>query len=141
MIQTTTTDDINLTDVNIAVLAAACDNAFESILITTTNKAHDGYPIVYVNQAFTAMTGYGAEEVIGNSPGMLQGPKTDDAVIERLAADLAGCRPFHGQAVNYRKDGSEFMLEWKVIPVTDGDGAVTHFVSVQREVNSENLEK
>jgi PAS domain S-box-containing protein len=131
----TTTDDLNLTGVHRAVLAAACDNAFESIVITAANKTDNAYPIIYVNQAFTTMTGYGAEEVIGSSPGILQGPKTDDAVIERLDADLAECRPFHGQAINYRKDGSEFTLEWKVIPVTDGHGTVTHFVSVQREVN------
>lgn len=134
-----TTNDYDLTGLhnalNNAVLAVACDNAFESILITTASKAHAGYPIVYVNQAFTTMTGYGAEEAIGKTPGILQGPKTNVAVIERLAADLASGRPFHGQAVNYRKDGSEFLLEWKVIPVTDGHGAVTHFVSVQREVS------
>ena len=118
-----------------AVLAAACDNAFESILITTATKTDSGYPIVYVNPAFTALTGYGTEEVIGKTPGILQGPKTDTAEIERLDADLAERRPFHGRAINYRKDGSEFMLEWKVIPVTDEQGVITHFVSVQREAS------
>ncbi len=54
-----------------AVLAAACDNAFESILITTAVKTNNGYPIVYVNQAFTALTGYETEEVIGKTPGIL----------------------------------------------------------------------
>ena len=117
-----------------AVLTAACANAFESILITTASKGSDGYPIIYVNQAFTDMTGHAADEVIGKTPGILQGPKTDRAVIDRLAADLANGRVFQGTAINYRKDGSEFTLEWKVIPVTDDKGTITHFVSVQREV-------
>ena len=128
--QSTTVQD----DLTRAVLTAACANAFESILITTAGTGSVEYPIVYVNQAFTEMSGYGAEEVIGKTPGILQGPKTDRAVLDRLASDLADGRVFHGTAINYRKDGSEFTLEWKVIPVTDDHGTITHFVSVQREV-------
>ena len=116
------------------ILAATCEHAFESILITTTGSEDAGYPIVYVNPAFTAMTGYDADEVIGKSPGILQGPKTDVAVLERLSSDLDTGRQFHGRAINYRKDGSEFVLEWKIIPVTDDQGITTHLVSVQREV-------
>lgn len=133
---TTTTNPLAGLDyaMRAALFEAACEHAFESVLITTAKAGHDGYPIVYVNQGFTAMTGYDANEVIGKTPGILQGPKTDPAVLERLALDLSAGRVFHGQAVNYRKDGSEFTLEWKVIPVADVQGAVTHFVSVQREV-------
>jgi PAS domain S-box-containing protein len=120
--------------VRAGLFEAACEHAFESVLITTGNEGEGGYPIVYVNQAFTAMTGYEADEVIGKSPGILQGPKTDSAVIERLASDLSAGRTFHGQAVNYRKDGSEFMLEWKVTPFADAQGEITHLISVQREV-------
>jgi PAS domain S-box-containing protein len=116
-----------------ALFEAACEHAFESVMITTAEADHDRYPIVYVNEAFTAMTGYSVEEVIGKTPAILQGPKTDAAVLERLAADLSAGRLFHGQAINYRKDGSEFAIEWKVVPVADVQGAVTHFVAVQRE--------
>ena len=117
-----------------ALFEAACEHAFESVMITTSEAGHDRYPIVYVNEGFTAMTGYSVEEVIGKTPTILQGPKTDAEVLERLASDLSAGRPFHGQAINYRKDGSEFAIEWKVVPVADVQGAVTHFVAVQREV-------
>lgn len=117
------------------IFEATCDHAFESILITTAGSGDAGYPIVYVNPAFTAMTGYEADEVVGKSPGILQGPKTDAAVLDRLSSDLNAGRQFHGQAINYRKDGSKFMLEWKVIPVKNKQGSATHLVSVQREVS------
>ena len=78
---------------------------------------------------------YSAEEVIGKTPGILQGPKTDEAVLARLASDLSAGRVFHGKAINYRKDGSEFAIEWKVVPAADVQGAVTHFVAVQREAS------
>jgi hypothetical protein len=53
---------------------------------------------------------------IAKSPGILQGPKTDVEVLERLSSDLDAGRQFHGQAINYRKDGSEFMLNGKLFP-------------------------
>ena len=116
------------------LFAATTEHAFESILITTADSDDSGYSIVYVNPAFTAMTGYEAHEAIGKSPGILQGPKTDVDVLEQLSSDLQAGRQFHGQAINYRKDGSEFMVEWKIIPVLDSQGSATHLVSVQREV-------
>ena len=118
-----------------ALFEAASENAFDSVMITTAEGEKDRYPIVYVNAAFTALTGYGAEEVIGKTPGILQGPKTDEGVLARLASDLSAGRVFHGKAINYRKDGSEFAIEWKVVPVADVQGAVTHFVAVQREAS------
>ena len=63
---------------------------------------------------------------------MLQGPKTDAEVLKRLEKDLMEDRTFHGRTVNYRKDGSEFEIEWKVERVIDIDG-VTYYIAVQRE--------
>ena len=111
-----------------SLFKTACENSFESVLITEGNTTQGGYPIVYVNQAFTDMTGYGADEIIGKSPAILQGPKTDATVLNRLASDLSAGRTFHGQAINYRKDGSEFTLEWKVIPVANAQGEVTYLI-------------
>lgn len=117
------------------LLDSVCEHAFESVLVTKANSGSQGYPIIYVNQAFTEMTGFSAEEVVGKSPAILQGPKTDASVLERLASNLSAGDTFHGQAINYRKDGSEFMLEWKVAPVVDTKSGTTYLVSVQREVS------
>jgi len=107
--------------------------AFESVMVTDVTDNHKNSVIIYVNQAFTDLTGYSADEVLGKTPGLLQGPKTDKAETDRLSDDLKNNRTFHGSTVNYRKDGTPFNIEWKVSPVMDG-AKVTHYVAVQRAV-------
>ena len=106
-------------------------HSFDAIMITE-NKSK--YPIVFVNQSFTDMTGYEREELMGQSPTILQGPKTDRAVLERLRRDISEGKIFHGQAVNYRKNGSEFMMEWKIAPVRNENGEITHYLAIQRSI-------
>jgi PAS domain S-box-containing protein len=105
--------------------------AFESVMVTDATDDHKDSVIIYVNQAFTDLTGYSADEVLGKKPGLLQGPETEKAVTDQLAEDLKSHRTFHGSTINYRKDGTPFKIEWKVSPVMDGD-KVTHYVAVQR---------
>ena len=107
---------------------------FDSVMVTEATDDHRNSVIIYVNQAFTDLTGYSADEVLGKTPGLLQGPETEKAVIDRLSDDLQNHRTFHGSTINYRKDGSPFTIEWKVSPVMDGSEA-THYVAVQRAVD------
>lgn len=122
------------TEVGYQLFKAAADHSFSAITITTAGE--DGGPgvIVYINDAFTEMTGYTAEEVVGKNPGMLQGPNTEKDVLERLGEQIRRGEVFHGETVNYRKDGSEFILEWQVIPVHT-NGKITHHVAVQHDVS------
>lgn len=124
-------------DVPDRVFATAAEEAFHSIMITEGGSHADGHKIVFVNKAFTQMTGYTPDEVIGKTPRFLQGDKTDKAVVDQLAKDLETNRDFHGRTINYRKDGSEFMIEWKVFPITDSEGSVTHHVAVQRDITAQ----
>ena len=114
------------------LLEASMEESFNSVVIT---EAGAGYPIIYVNSAFCKLTGYGSHEVIGKSPSMLQGPNTDQTVIERLNKDISEGRLFHGQAINYRKDGSEFMMEWKIVPIRNQKDEITHYLAIQRDVS------
>ncbi|MFZ1415599.1 MAG: PAS domain S-box protein [Defluviicoccus sp.] len=115
-----------------AVFDALVENCFDSVMIT---EAAPKNPIVYVNKAFTDLTGYSTEEVMGKSPGFLQGSGTDASVLKRLHGDMAAGRVFEGKAVNYRKDGSAFTMWWRVIPVTDNSAQPTYFVAFQREAH------
>lgn len=116
------------------LLTAVVEQSTESVLITTAQLNLPGPQIVYVNPAFTRMTGYTAEEVIGKTPRILQGLKTDKAVLHRLREDCEAGKISHGETINYRKDGSEFCLEWSVGPVWNAQGEITHFISTQRDV-------
>jgi PAS domain S-box-containing protein len=113
------------------LLEASMEESFNSVVITT---AEAGYPIIYVNAAFCELTGYGPHEVMGKSPSMLQGPKTDAEVINRLNQNIKDGELFHGQAINYRRDGSEFMMEWKIAPIRNEKEEITHYLAIQREV-------
>jgi PAS domain S-box-containing protein len=120
-------------DAALGLFLRTADLAFESIMVTEPTDDEGGSTVVYVNDAFTALTGYTAEEAVGATPGLMQGPDTDPDVLARLDAKMAAGEVFHGQTTNYRKDGTPFPIEWKVAPVTNDDGAVTHYVAVQRE--------
>ncbi len=122
-------------DIANAFFERAAELAFNSVMVTRAED--DGAtPIVFVNDAFTAMTGYTADEVLGETPGFLQGDRTDEQVLRRLDAKLNRGEDFHGETVNYKKDGTPFIIEWKVSPVKNTDGATTHYVSVQRDVTA-----
>jgi PAS domain S-box-containing protein len=122
-----------LSSTNDAVLHAIVDNSFDSLIIT---EAAPSSPIIYVNKAFTDLTGYSAEDALGKSPSFLQGPDTDPDVLERLRSDLAAGRAFEGKAINYRKDGSPFTMWWRVVPVKGEAGRPERYIAFQREAPS-----
>ena len=118
----------------LALLQSAVQHARDLVLIAEAEPlTGDGPRIVYVNDAFAAMTGYAADEVIGRTPRLLQGPKTDRASLERLSAGLHRRQSLRVELLNYRKDGSEFWVEIDIAPVADANGRLTHFIAVQRE--------
>jgi PAS domain S-box-containing protein len=119
---------------NLKLLESAIRNDYDSILITEMDMDNPGPKIVYVNDGFTKMTGYSREEVIGLTPRILQGPKTDRAVLDKLRDALSNGRPFFGQTVNYRKDGSEFVNQWDIHPLVNEKGNVSHWVSYQHDI-------
>ena len=117
------------------LLENAIEHSFNGIMIT---KSEPGYPIVYVNDAFSEITGYSSEEIVGKSPSILQGPKTDGAVLDRLSQALSMGGLFHGEAINYRKDGSEFVMEWKIVPIKNDKEVTSHYLAIQRDVTPKN---
>ncbi len=114
--------------------SAVLDHLADGVLVTDADLDQPGGPrIVYANRAFGEITGYGPDELLGQSPRVLQGPDTDPAVMRHLSADLRQGKPFAGQTVNYRKDGTPFVMEWSISAVPGDDGAPQWFVAVQRD--------
>jgi len=111
-----------------AALELLADNSFDAILITDPAST-----IVYSNKAFTKLTGYEQADVIGKSPKLLQGPATDQKVLARLKDSMVnGNGDYEGSAINYRKDGTPFIMHWRVVPVKVA-GEIKAWVAIQRE--------
>ena len=117
------------TPVSLKVLRVLTEASYDSILIT---DASAGAKIIYANQAFRKLTGYAPSEVIGKTPRILQGPATDKKVIARLAEALKSGGNFEGQAINYKKDRTPFIMYWRVLPVAVGK-QIGFWVAIQRE--------
>jgi PAS domain S-box-containing protein len=116
--------------------AAVIEAAAESILITTADLDVPGPSIVYVNSAFERMTGWSRAEVLGQSPRILQGPNTDLRIFADLREKLHGSQFWEGRTLNYRKDGSEFGMEWSIVPLKNERGEVYQYVAIQRDVSA-----
>lgn len=117
------------TDTSLALLQVLADNSFDSILMTDASPAGK---IIYANKAFKKLTGYDPVAVLGQTPRILQGPGTDKKVIERLSNALKSGGRFEGKAINYKKDGTPFIMLWRVLPVKVGRN-ITAWVAIQRE--------
>jgi len=116
---------------------AAVESAYNGILVTDTELDEPGPRILYVNPAYCRMTGYRADEVVGRNPRFMQGPDTDREVLRRLRRNCERGEFFEGQAINYRKDGTPFHMQWTIAPVRDATGRIVQFVAIQRDVTAE----
>lgn len=114
--------------------AVMLESMAESILITDVNLNAPGPNIIYVNRAFENMTGWNREEIIGKSPRILQGPGTDHTIFSNLKDTLESGKTWNGKTLNYRKDGSEFYMEWSIVPIKDTQGRIHQYLAVQKDV-------
>lgn len=117
-----------------ALFQAAVAASGDAIVIT--GAAADDHPIVYANAAFVRMTGYPLDELVGCNARMLQGDRTDSAILDSVRTALDLDEGFEGETVNYRKDGQPYRVSWLISPVRDDGGSVSHWVSVQRDVTA-----
>ena len=121
------------------LLETAVAQAKEAVLITSARLDPPGPEILFVNPAFSEMTGYSQEEVLQKTPRILQGPKSDRVMLTELREALSRGEPFSGETINYRKDGSEYYVEWDISPIRSTDGQISHFLSIQRNVTARKL--
>ncbi|MGL4621421.1 MAG: PAS domain S-box protein, partial [Chroococcidiopsis sp.] len=118
------------------LLESVVVNANDAVIITAIAPIEEPGPrIVYVNQAFTNLSGYTCEEVVGRSPRFLQGAKTDKAALKRIRDALEARQAVQEELINYRKDGSEFWVDISITPIADAAGQYTHFVAIQRDIS------
>ena len=114
---------------SLPLLKVLAENRFDSILITDNTKEGK---IVYANKAFKKLTGHDPVEVLGKTPRILQGAGTDPKVTERLREALKTGGKFEGKAINYKKDGTPFIMYWRVLPIKVGRN-IEAWIAIQRE--------
>lgn len=127
-----------ISDINTSLLphiSLVLESSYNPIVITEPKlEGLENPKILYVNPAFEKMSGYTKEEVLGKTPRIFQGEKTNRPALEELKAKLSRGEFFEGRTVNYKKDGTEYYVEWNISPVKDEKGEVLYFLSIQKDM-------
>ncbi|HUG68373.1 MAG TPA: PAS domain-containing protein [Pirellulaceae bacterium] len=118
----------------VQLLAAAVSHLAEGIVITDDELDWPGPRIRFVNEAMCRITGYTADELIGQSPRVLQGEQTDRRTLSHMKRELAAGRPVLCELINYRKDSTPYAAELYITPLFNSKGHRTNFVSIHRDI-------
>lgn len=117
------------------LLESVVTNTKEAVMVTEAMPTDVlGLRILYVNDAFSSMTGYSAEEILQQTPSILQGPKSDKKELIKLREAMERWEPCEITTINYKKNGEEFWVNTSLNPVADESGEYTHWISIARDV-------
>jgi len=113
-------------------LVEALEGAGDAVIITNTSAS-----IVFVNKAFTTITGYSAEEAIGNNPSMLQSGKQSKAFYKMMWQSLKNTGSWQGEVWNKRKNGELFPESLHIKTLTDDNGKIKGYVGIFNDVTEQ----
>lgn len=123
--------------ISLEIFQQLAQSTNDVIVVTAASPLGPPGPIiVYVNPAFTALTGYDADEVIGQSTRLLQGPKTDPRTVANVRAAMEAQRPIRVEQLHYKHDGEEFWIDTNIVPLRDAHGRVSHFATIGRDLTA-----
>ena len=120
-----------------SILAAAVANTTAGVMISDPNQRDN--PLIFVNRAFTHLTGYTDQEAIGRNSRFLEGAKTDPLAAAAIEQALVGAKPIRAEILNYRKDGTTFWNDLSITPVYDDRGVLVYWVGIQNDVSEQKL--
>ena len=122
-------------EIRLRLLESVITHTSDSVVITEAEPVEGiGPRIIYVNAAFTKMTGYTIEEVLGKTPRILQGEHTSRAQLDVIKNALKSWEPCEVELLNTKKDGDDFWVHLAITPVADSNGHFTHWVAIQRDI-------
>ena len=117
------------TEAQLRLQGAALESAANAIFIVDREGR-----ITWVNPAFTRLTGYTLEEVLGQTPRLLQSGKHDQAFYKNLWDTILSGQIWHGEIINRRKDGSLYTEDQTITPVRDEHGEISHFIAIKQDI-------
>ncbi|MEI7784384.1 MAG: EAL domain-containing protein [Betaproteobacteria bacterium] len=118
------------------LLLRTCIARLNDVVYITEQPAGQPLRIVFVNEAFSRLTGYSAQEVQGQHPRLLRGPLTQASELARIAKALRRQQAVRSELIHYRKDGQTFWLELELVPVGESDRGSAHWVAVGRDITA-----
>jgi PAS domain S-box-containing protein len=114
------------------LLESVIVNANDAVIIATASKKNP--EIMFVNQAFMEMSGYGEAEVQTKGFGIFVGEETDRVEVQRIANAFRDFESVKSELIFYRKNGTPYWVGISIVPLKDKNGKTTHFVSIQRDI-------
>ncbi len=112
-------------------------SATSAVLIAKAVPTEPSDPrVVFVNEAYTRLTGYSPDDVLGKTHQVLI-RETDRSQIETIRTALTTWMSAHLELLTHRKDGSAFWAEWHIIPIADKAGQYSHWVVIQRDISQQ----
>jgi len=121
-------------EIRLRMLSTAIEQSPTSVVITNLDAR-----IEYVNPCFTEATGYSLADALGKNPRVLQSGLTDMSVYADMWNTLTDGRTWVGEFINKRKNGEIYFEEAHISPVTDINGAVSHYVAVKVDITARKL--
>ena len=109
----------------------ALESAANAVVVTDAHGV-----ILWVNSAFTSLTGYTAEEAVGKTPQILKSGNHTDAFYRQLWQTVTEGRVWSGEMYNRRKDGTLYIEEQTITPVRGSDGAISRFVAIKQDITA-----
>ncbi|TRX41333.1 PAS domain-containing sensor histidine kinase [Flavobacterium restrictum] len=120
------------------LLETVITQAKDSIVITKAASKEQQIPlIVYVNPEFSNMSGYQYDEIIGVSPNIFIGPKSDMKEYEKLIKAIDNKEECQIETISYKKNRDEYWVRFSMIPIYNSDNELSHWVSIQRDISDE----
>ena len=120
------------TEQQLNLMSLSMQSAANAIVITDREGI-----IISVNPAFSNVTGYAAEEVVGKKPSILKSGKQSAEFYKNLWETIIAGEVWKGEITNKRKDGKEYTEEMTITPVRQTSGEITHFIAIKQDVTEQ----
>ncbi len=118
------------------LLLHTCIARLNDLVLIVEQRQGQAPEIAFANAAFSRLTGYSADEVIGGHPSLLQGPRTQKGEVARLVTALTQGQAVRGELMQYSKDGQSFWVDVEVTPVNDSPEGLLRWIAVGRDITA-----